>query len=150
MPWLTLVVFTPLVGIPALLFIPNLKDDVARALALVVAIATFIVSLGMLGAFDAARSGFQLVEHAEWAASIGLHYTVGVDGVSLFMVLLTTFLIPLGILASWKVERDVRAFMAAMLFIETALLGVFVSIDLLLFFLFFEGMLFPMYLIIGG
>jgi NADH-quinone oxidoreductase subunit M len=150
MPWLTLVVFTPLVGIPALLFIPNLKDDVARALALVVAIATFIVSLGMLGAFDAARSGFQLVEHAEWAASIGLNYTVGVDGVSLFMVLLTTFLIPLGILASWKVERDVRSFMAAMLLIETALLGAFVSIDLLLFFLFFEGMLFPMYLIIGG
>ena len=150
MPWLTLVVFTPLVGIPALLFIPNLKDDIARALALVVAIATFVISLGMLGAFDAGRSGFQLVEHADWAASIGLHYTVGVDGVSLFMVLLTTFLIPLGILASWKVERDVRSFMASLLFIETAVLGVFVSIDLLLFFLFFEGMLFPMYLIIGG
>src|SRR5438045_9525619 len=109
MPWLSLVVFAPLVGIPALLFTPNLKDDVARALALVVAIATFLVSLGMLGAFDGGRSGFQLVEHADWAASIGLHYTVGVDGVSLFMVLLTTFLLPLGILASWQVERAVRS-----------------------------------------
>src|SRR5436853_7297210 len=102
MPWLTLVVFTPLVGIPALLFIPNLKDDIARALALVVAIATFVISLGMLGAFDAGRSGFQLVEHADWAASLGLHYTVGLDGVSLFMVLHTALLIPLALLATWK------------------------------------------------
>src|SRR3954462_16035678 len=139
MPWLTVVVFTPLVGIPALLFIPNLKDDIARVPALVVAIGTFCVWLGVLGASAPGRTGFQLVEHAEWAASIGLQYTVGVDGVSLFMVLLPTFLIPLGILASWKLERDVRSFMAALLFIETAGLGVFVSIDLLLFFLFFEG-----------
>src|SRR3954466_4473226 len=108
MPWLTVVVFTPLVGIPALLFIPNLKDDVARALAPAVAVAAFLVWRGMLGAFDAARSGFQLVEHAEWAASIGLHYTVGVDGVSLFTHALTTFLIPLGILPSWKGEADAR------------------------------------------
>src|SRR3954454_21754677 len=149
MPWLTLVVFTPLVGIPALLFIPNLKDDIARVLALVVAIATFIVSLGMLGAFDSGRSGFQLVEHAEWAASIGLHYTVGVDGVSIFMVLLTTFLIPLGILASWKVVREVRSFMAAMLFIETAVLDVFVSICPVPSFFLFEGLLSPMFVKIG-
>jgi NADH-quinone oxidoreductase subunit M len=150
MPWLTLVIFLPLVGIPALLFIPKLHDDMARTLALVVSVATFVVSLGMLGAFDAGRAGFQLVEQADWAASIGLRYTVGVDGVSVFLVLLTTFMVPLGILASWNVEKDVRWFMSAMLFLETAVLGTFVSIDLLLFFLFFEGLLFPMYLIIGG
>jgi NADH-quinone oxidoreductase subunit M len=150
MPWLTLVLFSPLIGVPALLFIPKLRDDVARGLALVVAVATFIISLGMLGAFDGARAGFQLVEHADWATSIGLHYTVGVDGVSVFMVVLTTFLMPIAILASWKVEKEVRWFMAAMLFLETAVLGTFVSLDLLLFFVFFEGLLFPMYLIIGG
>jgi NADH-quinone oxidoreductase subunit M len=75
---------------------------------------------------------------------------VGVDGVSLFMVLLTAFLTPIAILASWKVERYVRAFMAAMLLLETAVLGTFLALDLLLFFLFFEAMLFPMYLIIGA
>jgi NADH-quinone oxidoreductase subunit M len=150
MPWLTLVVFSPLIGIPALLFTPNLKDDVARSFALVVSLATFILSLGMLGAFNGGSSGFQLVEHADWATSIGLHYTVGVDGVSIFLVVLTAFLMPLGILASWKVEKEVRWYMAAMLFLETAVLGTFVSLDLLLFFLFFEGLLFPMYLIIGG
>jgi NADH-quinone oxidoreductase subunit M len=149
-PWLTVILFSPLVGVPALLFIPKLRDDVARALALVVSVATFIVSLGMLGAFDGARSGFQLVEHANWATSIGLRYTVGVDGVSVFMVVLTTFLMPIAILASWKVEKEVRWYMAAMLFLETAVLGTFVSLDLLLFFVFFEGLLFPMYLIIGG
>src|SRR4051794_36210291 len=132
MPWLTLVLFSPLIGVPALLFIPKLRDDVARGLALVVSVATFIISLGMLGAFDGARAGFQLVEHADWATSIGLHYTVGVDGVSVFMVVLTTFLMPIAILASWKVEKEVRWFMAAVLFLETAVLGTFVSLDLLL------------------
>jgi NADH-quinone oxidoreductase subunit M len=150
MRWLTITTFLPLLGVPILLAWRRITDDWARVLALVVTIATFVVSLGVLGAFDASRSGFQLVESAAWVRSLNLRYTVGVDGISLFMVLLTTFLMPVAILASWNVERQVRLFMAAMLFLETALIGVFVALDLLLFFLFFEGLLFPMYLIIGG
>jgi NADH-quinone oxidoreductase subunit M len=108
------------------------------------------VSLGMLGRFDGSVAGFQMVERADWVRSLHLQYLLGVDGVSLFMVLLTTFLMPIAILASWRVERNVRGFMVAMLLLETAVVGTFLSLDLLLFFLFFEAMLFPMYLIIGG
>ena len=150
MPWLTLTVFLPLVGVATLLAIRGIRDDVARGLAMVVSLATFVVSLGMLGAFDGSRAGFQLVEHADWVPALGLRYIVGVDGVSVFMVLLATFLFPVAILASWKVTDRVRLYMAGLLFLETAVLGTFVSLDLLLFFLFFEGLLFPMYLIIGG
>ncbi len=148
--WLTVTAFLPLVGIPFLLLWPGMRDEVARAVALVVSVATFIVSLGILGAFDGSSAGFQLVESATWVRSLDFQYLIGVDGVSLFMVLLTTFLMPLAILASWKIDKQVRWYMAAMLFLETAMLGTFMALDLLLFFLFFEGMLFPMYLIIGG
>ena len=81
---------------------------------------------------------------------LGLQYLLGIDGVSLWMVLLTTFLFPLSVLASWPVEKNVRLFMASMLVLETAVLGTFVALDLLLFFVFFEALLVPMYLIIGG
>jgi NADH-quinone oxidoreductase subunit M len=104
----------------------------------------------MLGRFDGSVAGFQMVERVYWVRSLNLQYLLGVDGVSLFMVLLTTFLFPAAILASWRVERNVRGFMIAMLLLETAVVGTFLSLDLLLFFLFFEAMLFPMYLIIGG
>jgi NADH-quinone oxidoreductase subunit M len=150
MSWLTVTTFLPLVGIPLLLFGVRMRDDVARSIALVVSVATFLVSLGVLGKFDGARSGFQLVEQATWVRSLGMHYLVGIDGVSLWMVLLTTFLFPLSILASWKVQTNVRLYMAAMLLLEAGVIGSFVALDLLLFFLFFEAILFPMYLIIGG
>jgi NADH-quinone oxidoreductase subunit M len=152
MRWLTITTFLPLVGVPILLAGRGMRDNVARGIALVVAVATFIVSLGVLGKFDSAVAGFQptLTEHAVWIRSFGVGYTLGVDGVSLWMVLLTTFLFPLSILASWKVRKDVRLFMAAMLALETGVLGTFLSLDLLLFFLFFEAILVPMYLIIGG
>ena len=150
MPWLTVTTFLPLAGVPILLVWPRMRDDAARVVALVVSIATFLVSLGMLGRFDGSLAGFQMVERADWVRSLHLQYLVGVDGVSLFMVLLTTFLFPVAILASWRVERNVRGFMVAMLLLETAVIGSFLALDLLLFFLFFEAMLFPMYLIIGG
>jgi NADH-quinone oxidoreductase subunit M len=149
-PWLTVTTFLPLAGVVALLAVPRLADGAARTIGLVASVATFVVSLGILGAFDTGSPGFQLVEEAVWVESLNFRYVLGVDGVSLFMVLLTTFLMPLAILASWGVGQRVRAYMAAMLFLETALLGTFLALDLLLFFLFFEGMLFPMYLIIGG
>jgi NADH-quinone oxidoreductase subunit M len=149
-PWLTVTTFLPLAGAVALLAVPRLADGAARTIGLVASLATFVVSLGILGAFDTGSPGFQLVEEAVWVESLNFRYVLGVDGVSLFMVLLTTFLMPLAILASWGVGQRVRAYMAAMLVLETALVGTFLALDLLLFFLFFEGMLFPMYLIIGG
>jgi NADH-quinone oxidoreductase subunit M len=150
MPWLTVTTFLPVAGVAVLLVWPRVPNDAARTVALVASIATFLVSLGMLGRFDGSVAGFQIVERADWVPSLNLQYLLGVDGVSVFLVLLTTFLFPVALLASWRVERNVRGFMIAMLLLETAIIGTFVSLDLLLFFLFFEAMLFPMYLIIGG
>jgi NADH-quinone oxidoreductase subunit M len=150
MPWLTITIFLPLVGVPFLLAARGLPDRLSRLLGLAVTIATFGASLGILAAFETGAPGFQLVESATWVRALHLRYEVGVDGISLFLVLLTAFLMPLAILASWRIERNVRLFMAAMLILETAVLGSFLALDLLLFFLFFEALLFPMYLIIGG
>jgi len=148
-PWLTLVIFLPLVGVPVLLLWRTMPDDTARWIALAVSLAVFLVSLGMLANFDASTPGFQLVENVPWVRSIGLSYLVGVDGFSVWLVMITTFLIPISIAASWKVEQNVRLFMALALLTETVILGAFLALDLLLFFLFFEALLVPMYLIIG-
>jgi NADH-quinone oxidoreductase subunit M len=148
---LTLTTFLPLVGLVVILVGGNtLRDDVARAIALVATLATFLVSLVAFGKFDPAVPGFQLVEQAEWVPSIGLGYVMGVDGVSIWLVLLTTFLFPVAVLASWPVTKDVRLYMVAMLALETAVVGSFLALDLLLFFLFFEALLVPMYFLIGG
>ena len=147
---LSIVTFLPLAGVVALLLWRGASDNAARAIALLTALATFIVSLAILGRFESGNPAFQLVERATWVKGLGLEYLVGIDGVSLWMVLLTTFLMPIAVLASWPIERNVRLYMAAMLALETAVIGSFVSLDLLLFFLFFEAILVPMYLIIGG
>jgi NADH-quinone oxidoreductase subunit M len=159
-PWLTVTVFLPLAGSVLLLVAVPLPrrhpeaggfsgDDPWRWWALLVSVVTFVVSLGVLTEFRGGEPGFQLVEEAAWVGPLNFRYVLGVDGISLFMVLLTTFLMPLAILASWKVEQQVPAFMASLLVLETAMLGAFVALDLLLFFVFFEGLLFPMYLVIG-
>src|SRR5439155_23400928 len=146
-----LTMFLPLAGVAFLLAAGGSLDDTsARGVALGTSLLTFLVSLAVLGKFDGALGGFQLLEQATWVRGAGLTYLVGVDGVGLWMVLLTTFLFPVSILASWKVEKDVRLYMIALLALETAVLGTFLALDLLLFFLFFEALLVPMYLIIGG
>ncbi|MEO8475621.1 MAG: NADH-quinone oxidoreductase subunit M, partial [Actinomycetota bacterium] len=148
---LTIITFLPLVGLVVLgVGGRALKDDAVRAITMVVTLAAFVLSLAIIGRFDPAQAGFQLVERASWVESIGLSYYVGVDGISLWMVVLTTFLFPVAVLASWRVERDVRLYMGAMLLLETAVVGSFVALDLLLFFVFFEAILVPMYLLIGG
>src|SRR5919198_2950652 len=149
MPWLTVVIFLPLVGLPVLALWTRGTDVQARAVALVVALATCLVSLGMLGAFDPSLPGYQLVEHADWVPSAGLSYLVGVDGFSVWLVVLTAFMTPLAIVASWAVNHRVRLFMAMTLLLETAIMGSFLSLDLLLFFVFFEALLVPMFLVIG-
>src|SRR5207247_7682967 len=120
-----------------------------RLVALVTTIVTFVFSLGILASFDRHAAGFQLVDDASWVSQIHLRYILGVDGISLWLVLMTTFLFPIAVLAARRETRDVRSLMIAFLALETTLLGVFLSLDLLLFFLFFEAMLFPIYLIIG-
>ena len=148
---LTITTFLPLAGVLLLLIGGrSVRDDAARIVTLVVTIATFLASLVVFGRFDPEASGFQLVEQATWVKSLGFGYLLGVDGISLWLVLLTTFLFPVSVLASWKIDKDVRLYMMAMLVLETAVIGTFLALDLLLFFLFFEAILVPMYLLIGG
>jgi NADH-quinone oxidoreductase subunit M len=149
MPWLTVSIFLPLLGVPVLLLWRGASDAQARAVAMVVAVADLIVALGVLGAFDPDRAGYQLVEHATWVRSIGLSYLVGVDGFSIWLVLLTAFLFPVALISSWSVTSRVRLFLALSLLLETVILGSFAALDLLLFFVFFEALLIPMFLIIG-
>ena len=149
MRWLSVLVFLPLVGIPILLLWRGISDTAARILGLAVMVADLVVAFGTLGAFDGSRSGYQLVEQAAWVESAGLSYLVGVDGFSIWLVVLTAFMFPVALIASWRVDRRVPLFVGLLLALETVVLGSFVALDLLLFFVFFEALLFPMFLIIG-
>ncbi|OAN79394.1 NADH-quinone oxidoreductase subunit M [Sulfitobacter sp. EhC04] len=127
-------------------------DDAAAArnakwLAMITTSATFLISLFVLFDFDPSNTGFQFVEESEWL--LGLKYRLGVDGISVLFVMLTTFMMPLVIAASWNVEVRVKEYMIAFLLLETLMLGVFMALDLILFYLFFEAGLIPMFLIIG-
>jgi NADH-quinone oxidoreductase subunit M len=142
-------VFLPLVGVPVLLFWPRIPDLVARIVGLVVMVATLAAAVGAVVAFDPSRTGYQLVEHVTWVRSIGLSYLVGVDGFSIWLVALTAFMFPVALIASWRVSDRVPLFVGLLLVLECVVLGSFVALDLLLFFVFFEALLFPMFLIIG-
>jgi NADH-quinone oxidoreductase subunit M len=122
-------------------------DNGVRLLTLIVTIITFIVSLFAYGAFDAAAPGYQLVEDVPWA--FGFAYRLGVDSLAMTLVLLTTFLTPLCILASWSVDKQVASYMVLFLLLETLMIGVFCAQDIILFYLFFEGGLIPMFILIG-
>jgi len=119
----------------------------AKWLALVATSVTFLISLFILFQFDPSDTGFQMVEEGEWL--LGLQYKMGVDGISVLFVMLTTFMMPLVIAASWEVTVRVKEYMIAFLVLETLMLGVFMALDLVLFYLFFEAGLIPMFLIIG-
>ena len=119
----------------------------AKWLALIATVVTFLVSLFILAQFDPNDTGFQFVEERDWL--MGLKYKMGVDGISVLFVMLTTFMMPLVIAASWDVTARVKEYMIAFLVLETLMLGVFMALDLVLFYLFFEAGLIPMFLIIG-
>ncbi|KEJ97971.1 NADH dehydrogenase subunit M [Pseudosulfitobacter pseudonitzschiae] len=119
----------------------------AKWVAMFATTATFLVSLFILFEFDPSNTGFQFVEQGEWL--LGLQYKMGVDGISVLFVMLTTFMMPLVIAASWNVDTRVKEYMIAFLLLETLMLGVFMALDLVLFYLFFEAGLIPMFLIIG-
>ena len=141
-------VFLPLVGAVALYFV---KDSAVRWMALVVALADFVVSLPLWFLFDSSNSGMQFTEKVAWVTSPPISYSLGLDGISLPLVLLTTFITPFCILTSWRgIETRVKEFMGLLLIMETTMLGVFVAMDFVLFYIFWEVMLIPMYLIIGA
>ncbi len=148
--WVSIVTFAPLAGAVVLSALPRSQTDVAKWWALLVTLATFGLSLALLAAYDGGAAGYQLLDRATWVKSLGFGYLVGVDGISVFLVLLTTFLFPIAVLASWRTVRNPKLYFGSFLVLETAVLGSFVALDLLLFFVFFEALLVPMYMIIGG
>src|SRR5881397_1985245 len=149
-PLVTIVTFLPGAAGLALLLVPRRAAGVLRPASLVVAVVTFLLSLPLYFGFDAEIVGYQFEEHWRWMPTLGVSYHVGVDGISLLLVLLTTFLMPLALASAWDgIEDRVEGFVATMLILETGMLGVFVSLDLFLFYMFWEAMLIPMYFIIG-
>ncbi|HOW85404.1 MAG TPA: NADH-quinone oxidoreductase subunit M [Candidatus Aminicenantes bacterium] len=148
-PLVTLITFLPLAGALALLFVKPGSDRALRLLALAVSFATLALSLGLFLGFDGASGLPEFVERASWLGR-GLDYHVGVDGLSLSLVLLAALLTPIALLSSWRsVDRRVKEFSAFMLLLETGMIGVFVSLNLFLFYVFWEAMLIPMYFLIG-
>jgi NADH-quinone oxidoreductase subunit M len=149
-PLLTLVTFLPGAAGLALLFVPRRSVGVLRLVSLVVTVLTFACSLPLYFGFDADAIGYQFEENRRWMPTLGVAYHVGIDGISLLLVLLTTFLMPLALVSAWgSIEDRFKEFTATMLLLETGMLGVFVSLDLFLFYVFWEAMLIPMYFIIG-
>ena len=147
LPLLSLVTFLPLLGAAAILLMP--RAQTARWIALITTIVTFVVSLAVWVGFDNANPGFQLVEKMDWLGG-GISYHMGVDGISMLFVVLTAGLMPFCIGASWEsIEERVAEYMIAFLVLETMMIGVFCALDLVLFYVLFEGGLIPMFLIIG-
>lgn len=146
---LSLLIFLPAAGAVATLLVPKGRPGIGRALALAVSTATFLASLRLLFGFNADAT-MQFVENVPWVPAFGIRYHLGVDGISLFLVLLTTFLTPIVVLSSWTdVSTRIRAYHSMLLLLETGMLGAFLALDMFLFYVFWELMLIPMILLIG-
>ena len=152
-PWLSVITFAPMIGVLFILLIrgnPEVEARNTRAVALWTSLITFAVSMGIWVKFDNAIVGFQFEEKAVWMESLGLAYHLGVDGISMFFILLSTLLTVLCIAASWiSITDRVKEYMISFLVLETLMIGMFSALDLVLFYVFFEGVLIPMFLIIG-
>lgn len=148
---LSTLILLPLIGAFVIMFAGKQDEaNTARYIALFTTLVTFFASLLLWAGFDSSTAEFQFVEKASWFKDLGINFHLGIDGISLFMVLLTTFLMPFCILCSWQsITTRVRAFMVNFLVLEAFVIGVFSSLDVVMFYIFFEGMLIPMYLIIG-
>jgi NADH-quinone oxidoreductase subunit M len=147
--WITLL---PLFGAALVMLVPREEEAIHRGLGLFTSIVTFLVSLLILNGFDSSQAGFQLEVNKVWIAPLGIHFHLGVDGISLWLVLLTTFLVPLTLLSPQAIgirNIRVREFTITMLVLETGMLGAFLALDMFVFYVFWELMLIPMYFIIG-
>jgi NADH-quinone oxidoreductase subunit M len=147
-PLLTFLVLLPAAGAIVAMLTPARRPELARATGYATSVATFGVAVFLLTQFDTV-AGYQLVESHPWISALGVNWSLGVDGISLFMVALSALLFPIGILASAKIEKP-KAFIVWMLLLESAMLGVFLALDALVFFIFFEFVLVPMYFLIAG
>jgi NADH-quinone oxidoreductase subunit M len=147
---LSYVLFTPLIGALLLMVFQRENENEIRIFGLAISIITFALTLTILSKFDSANPGFQFVYKIPWITNLNISYHVGVDGLSMLLLLLTTFITPLTLLSSWKaINKKVKEFTFFMLLLEVGMIGVFVSLDLFLFYVFWEAMLIPMYFIIG-
>ena len=146
---LSILIWLPLAGIGLILILRGSEEE-SKWIAFGTTLLNFGLSIPLWIRFNNAATGFQFEEKHAWFSGLGISYHLGIDGISLFMVLLTTLLMPLCILCSWEsIKKRVREFVIAFLLLETFMIGVFASLDLLLFYVFFEGVLIPMYIIIG-
>ncbi len=147
---LSWLIFSPLILAFVLFCLPRGLDETARWLALAGSLLVFGISLAIFLEFDPSNGGYQFTVQKEWLPLIGAKYSLGIDGISLFLVLLTTFLVPIIILAAWRaVETDIKRYLAFMLALEATILGAFLCLDLFLFYIFWEAMLIPMFFLIG-
>jgi NADH-quinone oxidoreductase subunit M len=150
-PLLSLITFLPLLGVVLImLFVREGRDKIAQQIALWTSLITFVVSLGIFRYFDPTNPGFQLMEHYVWIPAFNIAYIKGIDGISLWFVLIATFLTPICVLSGiGGVKKRAKEFMIALLVLETMMVGMFTALDFVLFYVFFEGVLIPMFLIIG-
>ena len=150
-PLLTFLVFLPALGALVAMLMPARRPELARVVGYVTSMATFGMALFLLTQFDTnpLKPGFQLLEDHSWIGALGVRWTLGVDGISLFMVALSALLFPIAILASAKVAKP-KQFIVWMLLLESAMIGVFLALDAMVFFIFFEFVLVPMYFLIAG
>ncbi len=147
---LSIVLFTPLAGMLVLLLLPGSRKNLIRVWANLAALAGFLASLALVFRFDKNAPGFQMVERADWIPSLGVKYALGIDGISLLLVMLTALIGWLAILSSWSAVQDrVKEYYAMFLLQQTGMIGVFLALDFFLFYVFWEVVLVPMYFIIG-
>jgi NADH-quinone oxidoreductase subunit M len=146
---LTLLLVIPVIGAVLLLLLPRHLKGALFFIALLASTLAFAWSIKIFTTFDATRGEMQLIERIPWMPAFGIQYIVGIDGISLFLILLTTLLMPVAVLASWPVTDKVKGYLICMLLLETGMLGAFVALDLVLFYVFWEVMLVPMYFLIG-
>ncbi|MEW6056567.1 MAG: NADH-quinone oxidoreductase subunit M [Bdellovibrionota bacterium] len=149
----SLVVFGPALLALGLLFLPDKtpqQKHIVKSAALGISLLVFFISCFLYAWFDASQPGFQFVENRGWIEAFGISYSLGVDGISLVLILLTTFLTPIALLGSWNaIEEKLKTYLFLILVLETGMLGAFVALDIILFYVFWEAMLIPMYLLIG-
>lgn len=150
-PWLSSLIWLPIFGGVAVLAIGRIRSsDSVRWAALIISVLTFVLSMMVYGIFDTTTSEFQFKEHFVWVDAFNVNYSVGIDGISLPLILLTTFLTVLVVVAGWRViQYRISHYLAAFLLLEGLMIGVFSALDAVLFYIFWEGMLIPMFLIIG-
>lgn len=147
---LSVLIFLPLVGVLLLMGIGNERHNALKGITFLTTLVNFIISLFLYRDFDATTHEFQFTTSIPWISDYGISYHLGVDGISLFLILLTTFLSVIAVVACWKdIQKKVKGFMICLLLLETGVVGVFVALDLFLFYIFWEVMLIPMYLLIG-